>query len=176
MSIADDMKQPDASAALKQLKDAFRGMGGDGDFSIASLAGLSDEELKAAYATACQKLTVGDLDEASKLFGLLCLMKYNEAKHWRGLGLCFHRKKQWPMADFAYTRAITLDPKDVCALAFHAEVLLWTNRKMAAQMQAEKAIAVQRENPKREFQPYLHRAEAVLAQVNSDNSSGQFEG
>lgn len=174
-SFADDLKQPEFGKMLMQLKEAFRQSGGDADFSIASLAGLSDDELQAAYATACQKLTVGDLDEATKLFMLLVLMKYNESKHWRGLGLCFHRKKQWPMADFAYGRALQLDPNDVCAHAFHAETLMWLNRRLAAQMAAERAISVHKQNPKREYQAYMRRAEAVLQQLASDNSSGTFD-
>ena len=46
---------------------------------------------------------------------------------------------------------------------------------MAAQLEAEKAIELQKKNPKREYQAYVKRAEAVLAQLANDNSAGGFD-
>ena len=74
MGALDDMtNEPGVSEEMRELKKTYLTQS-SGTLNLADLAGFSDDELNACYAMACQKIAVGDLDEAMKLFLLLCLL------------------------------------------------------------------------------------------------------
>lgn len=146
-----------------------------GQLSLSHLAGFSDEELEAAYCMACQRLNVGDIDDAAKVFAMICLLKHGEGKYWRGFAICNHRRKQYGLASMFYSIALRCDPDDVISRAFHAETLLWLNGRVKARAEAERAIEDGKRLQKHEHVPYLRRAEAVLSSLAADDNSGEFE-
>jgi tetratricopeptide (TPR) repeat protein len=145
-----------------------------GTLNLADLAGFSSDELDACYAMACQKIAVGNLDEATRLFLLLCLLAHDRAKHWRGLGLTFHRRKIYESATIFYGLALKREPHDVIARAFNAECLLWMNKRVAARREAELAIEAGAHSTRRDDAAYVRRAHAVLARLSADDSVGEF--
>lgn len=174
MGALDDMtKEEGVSEGMRELKKTYLTQS-SGKLNLADLAGFSDDELNACYAMACQKISVGDLDEATKLFVLLCVLAHDRAKHWRGLGLTFHRRKIYESANIMYNLALRRDPDDIISRAFNAECLLWMNKRVQARTEAELAIALGQKSTKRDDVAYLRRAEAVLASITSDDSGGEF--
>ena len=175
MGALNDMTQEDGvSQEMRELKKTYLTQS-SGTLNLADLAGFSDDEINACYAMACQKIAVGDLDEAMKLFLLLCLLAHDRSKHWRGLGLTFHRRKIYESANIMYNLALKRDPNDIIARAFNAECLLWMNKRVQARHEAELAIALGTASSKREDVAYLRRAEAVMASITSDDKGvGEF--
>ena len=77
-----DLEEEGVSEEMRELKRTYLAQS-SGTLNLALLAGFSDDELDACYAMACQKIAIGDLDEATRLFLLLCLLAHDRAKHWR---------------------------------------------------------------------------------------------
>jgi|GEM_PF-4851480 len=174
--MSDDKNELNRGAdTLLQLKQLFFENNDQNEHTLNMLAGFSKEELDATYAVACQKLNVGDLETAGKLFFMLCILKHNESKHWRGMGLCMHRQKNYQLADFLYGFALLNDPQDVISRTFRAEVLMWQNLRVRATQEALRAIEDGKKSNKKEFVSYVQRAETILATLRAEDSGAEFE-
>lgn len=169
-----DVNDPKMMETLYELKKLFLHPEGS-SLALHSFLGFSEEEIDSVYAMACQKLNMGDLAIATQSFTLLVFLKHSQSKYWRGLAMCHHRQKTYHVADFLYTMALRLDPQDVISRTFHAEVLLWMNQKTAAYAQAQRAAEEIQAHKTRDNLPYLQRAEAIMATIQSADFSVGFE-
>ncbi len=173
MDMNDMMEEEGVPEAVSSVKTAFIKQEKQ-ELNLGVLLGFGEDELDAAYGFACQKITRGELDQATGLLLMLVLLKPDRAKYWRALGLALHRNKVYGVAELMYTRALNIDPQDVIARSFRAEAYLWLNRKSAARRDAEQAIADAHVQNKRENAPYVKRAEAVMASIHEEDAVGEF--
>jgi len=175
MQFAEEMKDPETAHKVSEIKDFVVKTQGRST-TLSSMMGFSAEELKASYSAACQKLLVNDLFEAGKLFFFLCTLKHDEAKHWRGLGIVMQRYKSWALAEVVYSTALRVDPSDLISRVFRAECLMWTNRRIAARAEVERALEDGKSNQDPKLLKYIKRAQAILAVLDRDeHMAAEFE-
>lgn len=172
-----DLNNPAISDLLKNVKQLMMGPQVQG-LNGQALTGLSDEEVKATYAQACQMLKAKQIGPAAKLFGMLTAIKPGESKHWRGLALCAQKKDGWQAAVFLYQMALQQNEDDVISRVFLSEALLKLRHNGAARAVCQRAIedGERLVSTERHLDSYLKRAKKLLQFINgADNAEQTFE-
>lgn len=141
---------------------------------LASIMGLSKQELDAMYATACQQVQSGQTKESAKLFGTLIALNHNEGKYWRGMGLTMQKMKMWPASEFFYGAALKRDPNDFVSRVFLAEVMLKLNKPARARVEVDRAIEDGKRLAKSDTMAFVKRGERLRSFIISagETSSG----
>jgi predicted Zn-dependent protease len=176
MSVLEDgsFNNAEGNEVTKEIKKELLQPDARG-LSLGTVMGFSDEEMRATYAKACQKLAQNDLGGAGKLFALLIALRHNEAKHWRGMAVVAQRGSQHGVAEFMYTAALKHDPNDIISLVFRAEARVNLNRHGAARGDLARTIELGEASKNREDQIYVKRAKKLLQMLDAADTSGSFE-
>jgi tetratricopeptide (TPR) repeat protein len=153
---------PESNKVLGEIKKLFAQPNTSG-IGLKDIIGFSPQETDSTYITACQQLQGNSPQAAAKLFALLIAVKHNESKYWRGLGLCMHRMKMFPFAEFLYGMALRWDPDDFISRVFFAETLLKLNKRVKARAECEQAIETGKRLVKPDTMAFLKRGEKLYA-------------
>ena len=94
----------DLVAITERIAAHFREGGTLGD-----LAGISDEQFEALYATAYRLYGTDQFEGAAKVFAYLGMTDPYDRRYTLGLGACQQMLKKWDEAIAAYTLCIALD-------------------------------------------------------------------
>jgi predicted Zn-dependent protease len=170
----DSLNTPEGAEVAKAYKQELMSPDSRG-LTLAHVVGFSEEEVKATYAKACQKLAQNDLVSAGKLFVTLVALRHNEAKYWRGLGIVSQRAGQFGPCDFLYSMALKNDPSDLISMVFRAEARINTGRAAAGRQDLLSAIEIGDKIANAEQVPYVKRAKKVLQLLDAGDVSGSFE-
>lgn len=95
-----DLTRMDFNGMEKILEGIFQ----EG-YTMQDFAQLTDQEVEAAYAMACQLINQQQWQKAEKTFEFLCHMNHYDGRFWLGLGLCRQQRKEFEGAAKAYAIA-----------------------------------------------------------------------
>ena len=109
----DTLSGEDFAAITERIAAHFREGGTLGD-----LAGITDEQFEALYATAYRLYGTDQFEDAAKLFAYLGMTDPYDRRYTLGLGASQQMLKKWDEAIAAYTLCIALDVEDPVP-AFH---------------------------------------------------------
>jgi type III secretion system low calcium response chaperone LcrH/SycD len=109
----DQLSGDDLAAITERITEHFRAGGTLGD-----LAGITDEQFEALYATAYRLYSADRYEDASKVFAYLGMTDPYDRRYTLGLGASLQMLKKWDEAIAAYTLCIALDVVDPVP-AFH---------------------------------------------------------
>ncbi|MCC6808490.1 MAG: hypothetical protein IT381_13780 [Deltaproteobacteria bacterium] len=144
--------------------------------TLAKASGLSDHELLATYASACQLLKKNDFVGAAKIFVLLVALDHRQAKHWRGLGVCAQRAQRFKTAEFFFSAALERDPKDIISRVFRAEARLYLKKVTAAESDLKDVIDHAKQDKRVEIAPYVKRAQNLQQMLHASDQAAALEG
>jgi type III secretion system low calcium response chaperone LcrH/SycD len=97
-------------------------------YTFKDFAGLTDEEMEAAYALAFNLASQGQLVEAEQMFAWLCGLDQYQPKYFLGLGVCRQQLKNTGKALEAFAMAGLLDASDPVPAVRAAECQLALGR------------------------------------------------
>lgn len=109
----DTLSGEDFADITERIAAHFREGGTLGD-----LAGITDEQFEALYATAYRLYGTDQFEDAAKLFAYLGMTDPYDRRYTLGLGASQQMLKKWDEAIAAYTLCIALDVEDPVP-AFH---------------------------------------------------------
>ena len=110
---AQELTSEDLEAITTRVAEHFRAGGTLGD-----LAGITDEQFEAIYATAYRLYGMEQYADAAKVFAYLGMADPYDRRYTLGLGASEQMLKKWDEAIAAYTLCIALDVEDPVP-AFH---------------------------------------------------------
>lgn len=174
MTEENPFNNPEGAKVLGELKK-FLATPDSAGIGLKDFIGFSPQETDSTFVTACQQLQAGSPLPAAKLFALLIAVKHNESKYWRGLGLCMHRMKMFPFAEFLYAMALRWDPNDFISRVFYAETLMKLNKKAKARAECEHALEIGRRTVKPDTMAFLKRGEKLLAFLSAGEAENVME-
>ena len=96
----------------------------DGSRSLAESLGLSADDMDVIYNLAYSLYNQNRLDEAERVFGLLCMTDHLSERNWLGLGAARQLKKDFGGAVLAYSMAADSGAQNPTAPLHAAECYL----------------------------------------------------
>ncbi|MCC6811945.1 MAG: hypothetical protein IT381_31270 [Deltaproteobacteria bacterium] len=167
--------EQDRQNALNQMKALL--FGPDADLLHAhDLLGIDHAQLEAMYVSACRQLAANQPVAAGKLYCLLAVLDHDDPKHWRGLAVCAHRLKVFPLAELLYNLTLRIEPGDAVSRVYRAEIMLNQGRTTAAWLELEMALEQLRGQTDPMSLVTLQRAEALMQLARTAQATaGTFE-
>jgi len=132
--------------------------------NLASLRGLSREELDGLYAMGYGHYTGGNYEEAEKFFRALCLIDHKELRNWMSLGAIYQMTGRLQQALVAYStgQLIDLDSPDPAFRAFECHLALQNYREAVCALET-----VIINSKSKEQEPLKLKAEGLLKELNA---------
>jgi len=150
---------------LAELATAI--MGGTTD--IATIQGVSNEQLEAIYALAHGHYASGDYENAQALFLFLTVYRNVEKRFWLGLAACQQMLRQYPVALRSYGICAMLDAEDPQVPLRAGECFMAMGDKTNAISALEASIIVAGGAPANA--PYVARARLILGNLKSADAT-----
>ena len=144
-----------------------------GAIDLASLTGLDDDELEAAYAKARAFLQAGALAKAMLALAALVLLRPSEFRFYRALGLAMQGAQEYPRAFSVYGMALALRPGDVICSLLRAEcaVHIWGGVRGEPALREAMRLA----QGETAAIPYVARAQALLKLLSAGGATKKRE-
>ncbi len=174
MSEPGSLNQPEGGDVTKSLFAELSGQQAR-HLTLAKVTGMSDEELQASYAAACQRLAKNDVFGAGKLFLTLAALDHRQGKYWRGLAICALRSGKHSWADRCFEVALARDPNDVISRVFRAEALIYLHRVADARRELATAIERGAQDKSVETSAYVKRARNVIQLLDAGDQAAVME-
>lgn len=141
----------------------------EGRATLASVQGITAEELEAVYAVAHGLYGAGRFTDALDLFRFLCLHNHGEAKYWFGLGACQQMTGDTAAALKSYGMSALLDASEPQVPLRAAECFVKLGDKANARAAAEAATIVAEGKP--EQAAIAERARLLMARIDKETAA-----
>lgn len=136
-------------------------------YTLANLAGLTDEQMEALYALGYQYYQVGNYKDAKNIFTALCLYDCHEPKYFMGLGGCLQGLGEYKNAADTYSVACTItgliDPEPM----YFAAICLLKNNDKDNAMVALQSIALMGRKDNKNDELFKKKAQDLLSVLKS---------
>jgi len=138
----------------------------DGKADIATIAGISDNELEAVYTVAHGFYTNGQYGDALDVFRFLCMHRHMDARYWFGLGAAAQMQEQHSIAVHAYRTCLMLNLEDAQPPLRAAECYSIMGELDQMQLSLEAALEVAAQFPANNA-AHAARAQLMLDRLNA---------
>lgn len=138
----------------------------DGKANLASLNGITADELEAVYSVAHGLYSAGQFADAQELFRFLVLHDHATAKHWFGLAACQQMQGDTAGALKSYGMSALLDPAEPQVPLRAAECFFKLGDKANARAAAEAATIVA--GQAKGAEAIAQRARLLMARIDQE--------
>ena len=138
----------------------------EGKADIATIAGISDDELEAVYTVAHGFYTNSQYRDALDVFRFLCMHRHMDARFWFGLGAAAQMEKQHSIAVQAYRTCLMLNLEDAQPPLRAAECYSALGEREEMRLSLEAALEVAAQFPANNA-AHAARAQLILDKLNA---------